>query len=308
MDYASTSWTDRAVILIEALKNMMDPATKARAFDGYYPCEHDVIVAAFPKSGTNWAMQMALQVAHRGEAEFDHINNLVAWPDHPGPMPPTFAEAAKRVVVKIDDPAPIENSPTSLRIINTHIEAGYCPYSPEATYVIMIRDPKEVLVSSYYFLGGVYDVLDHINIETWFKEFIKPGWLLDEWVRHTASYWNWEHFPNVIIVPYTNCKKYPKFYVEMIADTMEVELTSSQVGKIVKRSSFEYMQRHESQFGTRFFVESMDQPIVRRGQAGGTNELLSPEQQVAIDGIAQQRLARLGSTFPYAQLFMEDIS
>ena len=34
-------------------------ARKAKVFAGYEPDERDVFVATFPKSGTNWAMQMA---------------------------------------------------------------------------------------------------------------------------------------------------------------------------------------------------------------------------------------------------------
>ena len=43
---------------------------KAKVFRGYEPTEHDVFVATFPKSGTNWLMQMTTQIAWRGEAEF----------------------------------------------------------------------------------------------------------------------------------------------------------------------------------------------------------------------------------------------
>jgi hypothetical protein len=34
--------------------------------------------APFGKSGTHWMMRIAQQIAHRGEAEFDHIHDLVA--------------------------------------------------------------------------------------------------------------------------------------------------------------------------------------------------------------------------------------
>ena len=43
--------------------------------------EHDVIVMTFPKSGTNWMMQIAHQLIHHGRGEYDHIHDIVPWPD-----------------------------------------------------------------------------------------------------------------------------------------------------------------------------------------------------------------------------------
>ena len=43
--------------------------------------------------------------------------------------------------------------------------------------------------------------------------------------------------------------------------------------------------------------------MVRRGKTGATGEVLSPDQQVAIDRLCLAELARLDSTLPYAELF-----
>ena len=47
----------------------------------YVPTANDVLICSYFKSGTNWTMQIAVQIAHRGRAEFEHIHDLVAWPD-----------------------------------------------------------------------------------------------------------------------------------------------------------------------------------------------------------------------------------
>ena len=43
--------------------------------------------------------------------------------------------------------------------------------------------------------------------------------------------------------------------------------------------------------------------MVRRGESGGSEELLSRQQQAAIDRLCQAELLRLGSDFPYAKAF-----
>ena len=54
---------------------------KKNPFKGYVPGEHDVIIATYAKSGTNWMMQIAHQLIWHGEGEFEHIHSVVPWPD-----------------------------------------------------------------------------------------------------------------------------------------------------------------------------------------------------------------------------------
>src|SRR5262245_20716765 len=55
-------------------------------FGDYRPSAGDVFVCAYFKSGTTWTLQMATQVAFRGQADFANIHHVVPWPDVP--MPP----------------------------------------------------------------------------------------------------------------------------------------------------------------------------------------------------------------------------
>jgi hypothetical protein len=70
--------------------------------------------------------------------------------------------------------------------------------------------------------------------------------------------------------------------------------------------SFAYMQAHESQFAPPLFpgMKEAERPLmVRRGKSGASDELLSRSQQAAIDRLCRAELTRLGSDFPYAEMF-----
>src|SRR5436190_952073 len=68
-------------------------------YRNYVPTNHDVFVATYVKSGTNWMMQIAHQLVSHGNGEYEHIHCVVPWPDisRPGPM--------RRYAIPVDDPS-----------------------------------------------------------------------------------------------------------------------------------------------------------------------------------------------------------
>jgi hypothetical protein len=115
-----------------------------QAFEGYQPSARDVFVCTYPKSGTNWAIQIAYQIAQRGRGEYKHIHDVVPWPD---------AFRAKTAQLSDDSSSPA--NPTGLRVIKTHLGSDFVPYSPEAKYIIVVRDPKDTFVSNYHFRSSL---------------------------------------------------------------------------------------------------------------------------------------------------------
>ncbi len=122
---------------------------KQNAFQNYAPTAHDVFVMTYAKSGTNWMMQIAHQLLFHGKGEFDHIHCVVPWPDSRlfGPM--------SKYAIPEDDPSVWIASPEQKRVIKTHYNWELLPYSEEARYIAVIRDPKDVFVSNYHFFGSV---------------------------------------------------------------------------------------------------------------------------------------------------------
>src|ERR1700688_1025651 len=120
---------------------------KKNPFRGYVPGKQDVIVMTYAKSGTNWMMQIALQLIYHAKAEFDHIHNLVPWPDAKliSPMMSKYA-------IPLDQATDWQTAPERKRVIKTHFNWELLPYSEEAKYIAVIRDPKDIFVSSYAFV------------------------------------------------------------------------------------------------------------------------------------------------------------
>lgn len=266
---------------------------KAKVFRGYEPAEHDVFVATFPKSGTNWMMQMVTQIAWRGEAEFEHIHQLAAWP-----------EAKFWGIVPLRDPGPWERSPGGRRAIKTAMDAAFVPYAEDATYISVIRDPKDVFVSGYLFLFRVFNLFDDISLEQWLDLFLSPDYPSGSWPDHTASYWAWRDRPNVLVLCFPDIKKDLPGTVDQVADMMKVSLSESERARVIERCSFDHMKTKESCFAPpQMLFTPKRATMVRAGKVGGSGEVIDREQQARIDSFCMSELKRLGCDFPYADKF-----
>lgn len=270
-------------------------APRCRALEQYEATEHDVFVATFAKSGTNWAMQMCQQIAHRGAADFEHIHDVVSWPETEVPG-----------IVPFDDPSPLFASPTGMRVIKTHLPIPPVPYSPEAKYVAILRDPKEVVVSSYYFLLGIWGIRHRVTPAQWVKLWLKPNLIATAWAAHTSCFWNLRERPNAVVRTYGQVKADLPGTIDAIAACMHVDLTADQRAQVIERSSLRYMKANASKFDPpNVPLEKATQraEMVRRGETGKSDELINEEERALIDAFCREQLVRIGSDFPYDELF-----
>lgn len=275
-------------------RNQEKHEAKKKVFGDYSPTEHDVIVATYSKSGTNWALQICQQLAFHGEAEFGHIHDIVAWPEAPMPG-----------VIPLRDTTPQELSPTGLRVIKTRLSAEYVPFSEKAKYITVIRDPKEVIISGYKFFLGVFGLLDYVPFEQWFDSYFSEDGPGKHWARHTASFWELRERDNVLVMTYNDLQRDSTSRIREIAELMGLSPSEEVFAKVFEKSSFSYMKEHESRFGPPHFpLVKKRAKMLRKGKSGKTGELLSPEQQQKIDDYAQQELASLNSDFPYKAFFL----
>jgi hypothetical protein len=265
-------------------------------FGAYAPRAGDVVVCSGFKCGTNWLLQIAVQIAHRGNAHFGYIHHLVPWPDRP----PMLAVH----VVPLDDDAAYERSPTGLRIIKTHLPREQVPQAAEGRYIALVRDPKDACVSGYHFMKSMGFGPMMPSVGTWVEMYLRPNFAVGNWASHLASYWSLRDRANVLFLTYEEMKQDHAAAVARIARFMHVDLSSAELAEVVRLSSFQYMKGAETKFdpgqvvpwgGTRY--------MIRRGEQGRSSELLTEAQRRRIDDVCSAQLRALGSDFPYDERY-----
>jgi hypothetical protein len=267
-------------------------------FRNYTPTKHDVFVATYVKSGTNWMMQIAHQLVNHGKAEFEHIHCVVPWPDT------AIMGVMRKYAIPVEDTSVWEASPEQKRVIKTHFNWELLPYSQDARYIMVIRDPKDVFVSSYFFFlknGAMGDT--KVSVDSWLKLFLSdsfPMW--GSWAVNAASYWAQRHRPNVRVVSFKAMKRDLPNTVRMLADFLEVRASEEEIQSVCEKSSFDYMKRIDEKFRMWQLIPWIQVgPMIRKGAHGGSSELLSAEQQQQIDEYCIAALKRLGCDLPYEE-------
>ncbi|MEM7117156.1 MAG: sulfotransferase domain-containing protein [Chloroflexota bacterium] len=292
---------DYVTLLRDEGKRPNSLAFKEGAFANYQPTAQDVIVSTYPKSGTNWTMQMAQEIAWYGEAEFEHVDSAIPWPDTLSQTP----------IAPLSDTSMAERSPTGLRVIKSHLEDEYVPYSKEAVYISVVRDPKDVVVSTFHFENGFFErmVGGGVPLDAYVEAFLAKGFIYANWADHVASWWRLREYENVLLLSFEAIKEEPERAIRAIAELMGVELSSDQLAKVVHKSSYAYMKANNHKFSPPTppdYPEQGQITMIREGQSGESARVLSDAQRQAIDQFCADELAALGSDFPYWERYGND--
>jgi hypothetical protein len=257
----------------------------------YEPTAHDVFICSYYKSGTNWTMQIAVQIAHRGRAEFEHIHDLVSWPD-------MTLRAGYAIPLANDEPQ--RCAPTGLRVIKTHVALDALPCSPAARYICVVRDPKDVFVSSYHFTRAM--VLGPLmpTVDAWLDAYLSADTALGSWAGHLASGWRLRNSGNVLFLTYESMRADLPAAVDKIAAFMGVALQPDERAAVIERSTFAYMKKIGHKFDAPGAPWARPEgSMMRRGESGKSAELISAEQQRRIDDYWRAELVRLNCDFAY---------
>jgi len=261
------------------------------SFGAYKPDAKDVIVCSYGKSGTNWSLQIAHQIAYSGEGDFEYVHDIIPWPDG-------FS-------IPLEDPYPKSDSPSGMRVIKTHLPMDCVPYTEDARYVCVVRDPKDVAVSGYYFFRSVLLGPLMLPLDLWVELFLTGRNLLGSWAEHLDGYWRMRHRDNVLFLTFEEMKADLPGTVDKIAALMGVALSAEERARVIELSEFSHMRSVDHKFypGLVTPFSSPTGKMMREGKSGAALGVLTPEQRAKIDAVCKGELEALGSDFPYEEKF-----
>jgi aryl sulfotransferase len=170
-------------------------------------------------------------------------------------------------------------------------------------YIVVVRDPRDVLVSFHAFLcdWGKTDARDFTVADFAEVLFCGKGSRSGDYWNHLASWLDHINDPNVLFLFFEDLKKYHPQCVQAVAKFMSI--TDAEALKIAtQQSSFEFMRDHARQFDDHFlasnvarrngYVVDLAVGKVREGggQVGGHKNVLTPSLIAQLDRRWQQTI------------------
>ena len=269
------------------------------AFSHYAPRKGDVIVSAYFKAGTNWIMHVCHQICHLGAADFEHIQDVIPWPD----------AAEPRFWVNVHDNT-VRKTPTSLRVIKSHLPASQIPINTGAKYLAVTRDPKDSAASAYHFFRALVFGATMPPPDVWLAHFRSEQPNFGRWDVFTDEWYREQENPNVLFLCFEDVKHDSKGAILQIAQFLGVNLSEGQLERIAHLTSVDAMKAINHKFypaRQNRFTDPNGQ-IIRKGGVGDAASLFSSTDLEKFDTHWKDALAARNSDFPYTERYISDPS
>jgi Sulfotransferase domain len=231
----------------------------------------DIFLVSFPKSGNTWLRFLIANAIkthyniHR-EVNFFTIQDIIPDVD--------FSRNISSVGVfgKADLP----------RIIKSH--SSYNPYYNRV--ILLVRDPRDVIVSYYYFIQE-YFIKEQSQIhQNWtLSNFIRDKrYGVKAWLEHTKSWYSTGKVGQIIkIFKYEDFLEFPEPTLYALMELLGISMSRTALEKTIELSSFESMKESEKNHFSTSILKAKKIPFVRQGKAREGKDLLDIDKKFIED-------------------------
>lgn len=242
--------------------------------------DDDIIISTYGKSGTTWMQQIVSQLLWPGVEGLD-VADMSPWLD-------------LRVPPK-DVKLPEVTKQSHRRFLKTHLPVDALVFSPEAKYLYIGRDGRDVVWSLYNHHSTAndlwYEALNDTpgrvgapirrpigDVLEYFQDWLAydgfPWWPFWENVR---SWWEIRHLPNVLFIHFADLKSDMPGEIRRIAEFLQIDIHEEKWDKMLEICSFDYMKANATKsvpLGGAFW-DGGAETFINKGINGVWQEVLS---------------------------------
>jgi len=231
----------------------------------YRAAAGDIFVASYPKCGTTWTQYIIYLLLNGGRPlpAGQGINDVF----------PHLEEVGEQAVRALPEP----------RLIKTHLPLARCPWSAEAKYVYVARNPFDCAVSFFHHTRGFVRHYDFAagTWDTFFECFLAGEVDFGDYFDNLASWLRVRYEPNVLLLTYERMLADPAAAVASLAEFVggpaaDVARDEQRLAGIVRDSSFGEMRRNQARWSSQR-PEGMPE-FVRKGIVGDWASQFSADQ------------------------------
>jgi len=260
----------------------------------------DTFIVSFPKSGNTWARFLVANLLHPSEpVTFENIERIV----------PDMHAQSKRYFRSLPRP----------RFIKSH--EYFDPRYRRVIYIV--RDPRDVLISSYHFHRKQKQIADNYPLEQYVTRFLSGDvWgMYASWGQNVSSwlatrprlvaggiFGNWRDSvsswlnasldsSDFLMLRYESMMAEPVRELARIATFLRIDATPELLSRAVTRSSAAEMRKLEQVQANKWIMTKdtrQDIPFVGAAEVGGWRSSLPPECIVEVEKALGPLMTALG--------------
>lgn len=260
----------------------------------------DIVVADPFKAGTTWTQRILQQILSNGEEHDAGLSDTSPWLDS------SWGNHAEMLDVLEE-----QRAAGNRRVIKSHLPADALPIAPEARYVFVGRNGKDLGISFHNYLYNFSEsTMAEINrihaewsgdpsplvipedMQQFFDLWLDTnGYQCCDLLDIMASWWKLKDEANVLLVHYQNLKDDLPGQIARIAEFLSVDPESLHMGAIVRHCSFDYMSGRAEKMAP-FGGEHMSsaKAFFHKGPKRDFRTELTPEQIQRFDHVALEKL------------------
>jgi len=259
--------------------------------------DDDIVIATYAKAGTTWVQQIVSQLLFDGEEGLE-VAHMSPWLDLR--VPPKELKL------------PEVEAQKHRRFVKTHLPVDALVFSPEAKYLYIARDGRDVVWSMYNHHVSAneswYDALNNTPgrigppIEKppestrqyflgWLERDGHPFWPFWDNLR---SWWAIRDLPNVHFLHFAELKRDMPGEIRRIAAFLDVPIDESHWHAILEHCSFDYMKKNATKsvpLGGAFW-DGGAKTFVHKGTNGRWRDVLTSDDNARYEAKAVAELGK----------------
>ncbi|XP_078571995.1 sulfotransferase 6B1-like [Branchiostoma floridae x Branchiostoma japonicum] len=251
--------------------------------------DDDIVIAAYPKSGTNWMLEIVTKILSAGGRTDASSDDMVGklefqYPDEPRPHHVMLQECA------------------SPRVILTHLTPDTAPPGiahPQnnVKVIVVMRNPKDTAVSYFHFLEKIKFQTGQKRFPSWdefFQLFMSGKYNFGCYFDHILGWWQRRDDPHFLFLKYENMKQDLPKAVKTVAAFLQVKLDDASIETIAHACTFSSMKA--SLDNSRYRGRAVN---ARKGIVGDWKTMFTDEQSRLLDSKCKTKLEGTGLQFNF---------
>jgi aryl sulfotransferase len=261
-------------------------------WNGFDFRDDDIVIGTWSKAGTTWMQQIVGQLVFNGDPE-------------------VFGDARSPWIDARVKPNELEiaAAQTHRRFLKTHLPVDAIVFSPEAKYIYIGRDARDVFWSWHNhhanFTPGALAFINslpgrigppvgypnpdiRLAFHEWLDQDAYPNWPF--W-SHVQGWWDVRHLPNVLLVHFADLKADMASEIRRVADFLGIPIDESIWPAILEHCGFEYMKRQAARHELfDMLMQGGGSTFINKGTNGRWRDVLTPEDTAKCDRLAAENL------------------